>query len=172
MYELLKARRSIRKFQEKQLEQEKLDTVLKSALLAPSSRARRPWEFVVVTERELLQKLAGCREYGSGFLAGAPVAVVVLADPKQCDVWIEDATITAIIMQLAAQSLGLGSCWVQVRERFTTNGQAAEDYIKDVLAIPAGFKVQCIIALGYPAEDKPPHGEEEMQLNKLHYNRY
>jgi nitroreductase len=172
MYELLKARRSIRKFKDKQLEQEKLDTILKSALMAPSSRGRRPWEFVVVTDRELLQKLSNCREYGAGFLAGAPAAVVILADPEKCDVWIEDATITAIIMQLIAQSLGLGSCWVQVRERFTSTGQTAEDYVKDVLAIPGGFKVQCIVGLGYPAEDKPPHAEDETLLNKIHYNRY
>jgi len=172
MYELLKARRSIRKFQKKQLEQDKLDTVLKSALLAPSSRRRRPWEFVAVTDQELLRKLSNCREYGASFLAGAPAAVVVLADPEKCDVWVEDATIAAIIMQLVAQSLGLGSCWVQVRERFAAAGQTAEDYIKDILAIPDGFKVQCIIALGYPAENKPPYAESEMLLNKLHYNRY
>lgn len=172
MYELLKARRSIRKFQKKQLEQDKLDTILKSALLAPSSKGRRPWEFVAVTDQELLQRLSNCREYGASHLAGAPAAVVVLADPEKCDVWVEDATIAAIIMQLVAQSLGLGSCWIQIRERFTAAGQTAEDYVKDVLAIPGGFKVQCIITLGYPAEDKPPYTEDKMLLNKLHYNRY
>ncbi|MEG3071814.1 MAG: nitroreductase family protein [Candidatus Syntrophopropionicum ammoniitolerans] len=109
MYELLKARRSIRKFQDKQVEKEKLDTILKCALLAmPSSRRSQPWEFVAVTDRELLQKLSTCREHGAEFLAGAPAAVVVLADLEKSDVWIEDAVIAAIIMQLAAQSLGLG----------------------------------------------------------------
>ena len=172
MYELLKARRSIRKFQDKQVEEGKLDTILKSALLAPSSRRRQPWEFIAVTDRELLQKLSTCRTYGAEFLAGAPAAVVVLANPEKSDVWIEDAVIAAIIMQLAAQTLGLGSCWIQIRERFTATGLPAEDYVKEILNVPGKFKVQCIIGLGYPAEDKPPHVEAGLLLNKIHYNRY
>lgn len=172
MYELLKARRSIRKFQDKQVEKEKMDTILKCALLAPSSRRSQPWEFVAVTDRELLQKLSACREHGAEFLAGAPAAVVVLADPEKSDVWIEDAVIAAIIMQLVAQSLGLGSCWTQIRQRLTADGPPAEDYIRNILHIPGGCKVQCIIGLGYPAEDKPPHTEPGLLLNKLHYNRY
>jgi len=172
MYELLKARRSIRKFQDKQVEDDKLDTILKCALLAPSSKGRQPWEFIVVTDRELLQKLSACKEHGAKFLAGVPAAVVVLADPEKCDVWVEDASIAAIIIQLAAQSLGLGSCWAQIRERFTVAGLPAEDYVKEILNIPGKFKVQCIIGLGYPAEAKPPHTEAGLQLNKVHYNRF
>ena len=63
MYELLKARRSIRKFQDKQVEGDKLDTILKCALLSPSSRGRQPWEFIVVTDQKLLQKLSACKEH-------------------------------------------------------------------------------------------------------------
>ena len=73
MYELLKNRRSIRVFQDRAVEQEKIDILLKSALLAPSSRRRRPWEFIAVTDKGLLQQLAQCREHSSEFLAGAPL---------------------------------------------------------------------------------------------------
>jgi len=172
MYELLKARRSIRRFQDKPVEKDKLDIILKCALLAPSSRGRKPWEFVVVTDKVLLQKLAACKAHGAEFLAGAAAAVVVLAAPEICDVWIEDASIAAILLQLAAQSLGLGSCWAQIRERFTTAGSPAENYVKELLHIPDKFKVLCVVGMGYPAEDKPPHTEAELLLNKLHYNRY
>ena len=80
-YELLRARRSIRKFKNREVEKKKIDAILKSALLSPSSRARRPWEFIAVTDTELLKTLSGCRERGSQFLAGAPLGIVVLADP-------------------------------------------------------------------------------------------
>lgn len=172
MYELLITRRSIRKFQDRPVEREKLDTILKCALMAPSSKKSQPWDFVVVTDRELLQELSTCRAYGADFLAGVPVAVVILADPEKSDVWIEDAVITAIIMQLAAQSLGLGSCWTQIRKRFTAAGLSSEDFLKKVLGVPGRLKVQCIIGLGYPEQDKPPHDEAGLLLNRIHYNRY
>ena len=68
LYDLLKSRRSIRRFQSREVEKEKVDTILKSALLSPSSRSRRPWEFVAVTDKELLMKLSKSREHGSAFI--------------------------------------------------------------------------------------------------------
>lgn len=170
MLNLLMTRRSIRKFQNKEVEQEKLDHIIKSALLAPSSRSRRPWEFIVVTDKEVLQKLSRCKEHSASFLAEAPLGIVVIADPEICDVWVEDTTIAAILMQLAAQSLGLGSCWIQVRERFFNQAQKSEDYIKQVLSIPDKYKVECIIAIGYSAEDKKAYTENELLYGKVHYN--
>lgn len=172
LYDLLKSRRSIRKFQNREVEKEKLDVILKSALLSPSSRSRRPWEFIVVTDRDLLKKLSQCREHSSQFLADAPLGIVVIADPNVCDVWIEDASIAAIIIQLSAQSLGLGSCWIQVRERFGTDNVKAGDYIKEVLGIPDKYEVECMIAIGYPAEEKRAYTEDELLYSKLHYERY
>ncbi|MCR4434756.1 MAG: nitroreductase family protein [Clostridiales bacterium] len=172
LFDLLKSRRSIRKFTGREVEKEKIDIILKSALLSPSSRAIRPWEFVAVTDKELLQKLSRCREYGPQFLAGAPLGIVVIADPEACDVWIEDASIASIIIQLTAQSLELGSCWIQVRERFYSGDQKAEDYIKGVLGIPAKYRVECIVAIGYPAEEKKPYDESELLYGKLHYNKF
>ncbi|NLY43452.1 MAG: NAD(P)H nitroreductase [Clostridiaceae bacterium] len=172
LLELLKSRRSIRKFQDKEIEKDKLDVILKSALLSPSSRSIRPWEFIAVTDKKLLEQLSRCREHSSQFLAGAPLGIVVLADSGACDVWIEDASIAAIIMQLTAKSLGLGSCWIQVRERFHSSGERAEDYIKRILNVPEKYRVECIIAVGYPAEDKKPYDEEGLLYQKIHYNQF
>jgi nitroreductase len=172
MIELLKSRRSIRKYQDKGVEKEKLDIILKSALLSPSSRSRRPWEFIVVTDGELLNKLSNCRDSSSGFLSGAPLGIVVLADPSVTDVWIEDDSIASAIIQLTAQSLGLGSCWIQVRERFHSESVKAEDYIKGLLGIPDHLTVECMIAIGYPAEEKSAYKEEELPYHKLHYDKY
>ncbi|HHW30593.1 MAG TPA: NAD(P)H nitroreductase [Clostridiaceae bacterium] len=171
-YDLIKTRRSIRRFQSREVEKDKIDTILKSALLSPSSRSRRPWEFIVVTDRELLQKLSQCREHSSSFLAGAPMGIVVAADPGLCDVWVEDASIASIIIQLSAHSLGLGSCWIQVRERYYDNNTKAGDYIKKVLNIPEQYEVECMIAIGYPAEEKRLYSEEDLLYNKLHYNYF
>ena len=80
LLDILKSRRSIRKFQNKEIEQEKIDTILKSALLAPSSRSIRPWEFIAVTNKEIINQLSQSRDPGSRFLAEAPLAVAVIAD--------------------------------------------------------------------------------------------
>jgi nitroreductase len=172
LYDLIKSRRSIRKFQSKEVEKEKLDTILKSALLSPSSRSRRPWEFIAVTDKQLLQKLSKSREFGSAYLAEAPLGIVVIADSELCDVWIEDASISSIIIQLAVQDLGLGSCWIQVRERLHNVNMKAEDYIKEVLGIPAKYSIECMIAVGYPDEEKKPYEESDLLYEKIHYNKY
>ncbi len=171
-YDVLQSRRSIRKFQNRAVEKEKIDVILKSALLAPSSRARRPWEFIAITDRELLKKLSRSREHGSEFLAGAPLGIVVAADSQACDVWVEDASITAIIIQLSAQALDLSSCWIQVRERFHSGQVKAEDYIKEVLAIPAKYSIECMVGIGYPAEEKSAYPEDELLYGKLHFNGF
>ncbi len=172
LYDLLKARRSIRKFQEREVEKDKLDTILKSALLSPSSRARRPWEFVAVTDKALLQQLSECREHSSSFIAAAPLGIAIAANPQACDVWIEDASISATLIQLSAHSLGLGSCWIQIRERFGKNNIKAGDYIKEILGIPAEYEVECMIAIGYPAEEKKAYTEDDLIFSKLHLNKF
>ena len=172
IFDLLKERRSIRKYDDREVEKEKIDIIVKSALLSPSSRARRPWEFIVVTDKEILQKLSQCREHSSQFLAGAPLGIVIIADPEVCDVWIEDSSIASILIQMSAQSLGLGSCWIQVRERFYSEEVTAEDYIKKILGIPERFKVESMIAIGYPGEEKKGHDESGLMIEKLHWNRY
>jgi len=172
LYDLLKSRRSIRKYQNREVEQEKIDILLKSALLSPSSRSIRPWQFIAVTDKQKLKQLSLCREHGPGFLAEAPFAVVVIADKSASDVWIEDASIASAFMQLTAQDLGLGSCWIQVRERFHKEQETAEEYIRQVLEIPEQYSVECILSIGYPAEDKKPYEEDTLQYQKLHYNKY
>ncbi len=171
-YDMLKSRRSIRKFQAKEVEKEKIDTILKSALMSPSSRARKPWEFIAVTDRKMLQKLAECRQHNSIFLAGAPLGIIVIADRGASDIWIEDATIAAIIVQLSAQSMDLGSCWIHVRDRMNTENITADKYIRELLEIPENYSVECMLAIGYPAEQKESHSEDNLTSEKLHFERF
>lgn len=171
MMNLLKTRRSIRKYRQEKVEKEKVDAMLKGALMAPTSRNRRSWEFIVVEDKEKIEKLSECRESGSQLLAGAPLAVVV-AIGESYDVWIEDASIAAVIMQLTAHSLGLGTCWVQVRGRQYSGDISSADYIKKILEIPESTEVECIIAIGYPNEEKASHNENSLLYNKIHKEKY
>lgn len=171
-YEMLKARRSIRKFSDREVEKEKLDIILRSALLSPSSRSIRPWEFITVSGGDKLKKLSECKAHGSKFLSGAKLGIVVAADPEKCDVWIEDASIASIVIQLAAESLGLGSCWIQIRQRAHKDEKTAEAYIKELLQIPESYCVLSVIAIGYPDEVKEPYDENELLYDKIHYERF
>ncbi len=172
MLDLLKQRRSIRKYEDRVVEQEKLDIILKSALLSPSSRGIRPWEFIVVTDKEILGKLSQCKAHGSQFLKDAPLGIVVIADSTASDVWVEDVSIASTIIQLTAQSLGLGSCWIQVRNRKTADNQSSEDYIKELLNIPEKYGVDNIIAIGYPGEKKRSYDEDSLLYDKIHREKY
>jgi nitroreductase len=169
---LIRKRRSIRKFQDKPVEKEKLDLLVEAALRAFSSRGSNHWHFVVVADREMLNRLAGAKEHGSSFLKGAAVGIVVCGDPSKSDVWVEDASIAAAYIHLAAASLDLGSCWVQIRERMHTARQTAEAYVAEQLRLPAALKVQAILAIGYPDESKAPHARESLPDAQVHAEFY
>jgi len=169
---LIQKRRSIRKFQQKPVERERIDFLIEAALRAPSSRGFNPWEFVIVTERDLLKKLSGAKEHGSEFLKSAPLGIVVCADPDKCDVWVEDCSIASTFIFLAAESLGLRSCWIQIRKRMHNETTTSEEYVSEVLDIPSGMKVASIIAVGYPDEKKFPHKKEVLQNEKVFTNQY
>lgn len=172
MLELLRKRRSIRCFQPRAVETEKVDQLIEALLRAPSSRGRNPWEFIVVTEPEQLRALGGAKQHGAEFLAGAPLAIVVAADPERCDVWIEDCAIAAILVQLTAAALGLGSCWAQIRLRQRADGRSAEAAVRDVVGLPDRLQVACIIGIGYPAESKRGHPRSSLPFDKIHYGTY
>ena len=169
---LIEKRRSIRKFQDKPVEAEKVDQLVEAALRSPSSRGSNPWEFVFVTDRARIEKLSHSKEHGSSFLKNAPLCVVVCADPEKSDVWVEDASIASIFLHLAAASLGLGSCWIQIRKRAHNGGRSAEAYVRETLHIPDRLSIESIIAVGYPDEEKPGHPKETLLYDKISYNEY
>ena len=170
--DLLRQRRSIRKYENRQVEEEKIEKILQAALMAPSSKRSTPWHFVVVDKKEKLEKMAVSREMGSKFLENAPLAIMVLAEETKSDAWIEDASIAAILMQLEAEDLGLGSCWIQVRGRRKDETITTEAYLQELLNVPPELKIECIIAIGYKDEEKKPFDESKLQLDKVHRNSF
>ena len=169
---LVQKRRSIRQYLDKPVESEKIDRLIEAALRAPSSRGFNPWEFIVVTDGVLLEKLSQAKPHGASFLKDASLGIVVCADPEKCDVWIEDASIASIYIHLAAESMKLGSCWIQIRKRMHDQKKSAEQYIRELLNVPDKLNIESMVAIGYPAEIKSPHPKEDLQYDKVHYNVY
>lgn len=169
---LIKKRRSTRQFTDQLLSPEQVESILKAALMAPSSKSKNSWEFVVVEDPAMLKQLAGCKEHASSFLEGCAMAVVVLGNGMLSDVWIEDASIAAIFMQLEAESLGLGSCWCQIRNRVTPEETDSNEYVRRLLNIPYQLDVLSIIGFGYKAKERKPFDEEKLQWEKIHIGSY
>jgi len=159
MLELMKERRSIRKYLDKPIESEKLDAILECALRSPSSRGKQPWKICVVTDKTLLEKVAKAKPHGVDFAAEAAVAYIVTGYPEITDMWIEDCSIVSIVIQLEAESLGLGSCWGQIRNRMHSDEVSASDYLKAELGLDSNCEVLSVIAVGYKGEEKQGHSE-------------
>ncbi len=169
---LIRNRRSTRKFTDQLLTPGQVEQILKAALMAPASKRKNPWQFVVVEDKEMLRKLAGCKAHGSAFLEGCALAVVVLANVMESDVWVEDASIASIFMQLQAEDLGLGSCWCQIRNRQTADEKDANEYVRALLDIPYQLDVLSIVGFGYKERESKPFDEDRLQWEKVHLGHY
>ncbi len=161
MIELMRQRISVREYQNRSIEPEKVALLQEALLRSPTSRNRRPWTFVFVSDKPTLEKLSTCKPHGASFIKEAAQAVVICADPERCDVWIEDCSIAATVLQLTAQSMGLGSCWVQIRKR-KHDDTSAEEMVLNLLHLDRQLKVEAIITLGYPLE---PFAERDLELH-------
>ena len=172
LIDLLRARRSIRRFKEQPVEREKLDLLLEAALRSPSSKGNTPWEFIVVTDRQRLERLSVAKAHGATFLNNAPLAIVVCADPAKSDVWVEDAAIAATLVHLEATDLGLGSCWVQIRLRQREDTTSSQTYLTDLLGLPEGLIVLAIIGIGYPMDPKSGHPHSSLCYNQVSFEQF
>lgn len=107
---IFQQRHSIRKYTGAPIDDAALTQIIQAGLLSASSRSIRPWEFIVVKDKDMLRHLSECRTGAAWMLAGADVAIVVIANAEVSDVWIEDSSIAMANMHLMADSLGIGSC--------------------------------------------------------------
>jgi nitroreductase len=170
--DLLRSRRSIRQFEKKPIEKEKLDILLEAMLRSPSSRSLNPWEFVVVSEQQTIKKLAQAKVHGSRFIQNASLAIAVCADSAKSDVWVEDTSSASLILHLTAADLGLGSCWVQIRLREHSDKISSEQFVKEVLGVKDNLVVEAIVAIGYAAEEKPGHDRSTLLFDRVSYEKY
>lgn len=170
--DILGKRRSVRQFQQKLVEPEKIDQLIEIALRAPSSMSRNPWQFIVVTDRAKIEALSQAKAHGASFMKNAPLVIVVTADPEKCDVWIEDCSIATFLLHLGAEDLGLGSCWVQVRKRQDSAGRCSECRVAEIVGLPGNMHVLAMVAIGYGAEKKTGHPTESLPFAQVHFESY
>lgn len=171
MLDLMYKRRSIRKYKKMLVEDEKINKIIEAALLAPSGRNIKPWEFAIVTNKEIIEKLALSKETGANFVEGAPLVIAVLVNEEISNTWVEDASITMTYIQLMAESLGLGSCWVQLRERNTKEGINSEEYVKKMVGIDKALRVEAIVSIGYADEIKNKRVKDDLDFGKIIWNK-
>jgi len=171
MSNIIMKRRSIRIFKDERLAKEEIRELVKAGLLAPTSRNNRGVELIVVDERDIILKLKDCRNMGYKRTGNRHMAIVVIADREKSDVWVEDGAIAASYIQLRAEDLGLGSVWIQMRNRVSDN-DSSENEVRRLLNISEKYGVLCIIALGYKKENKAAYTENDLEESRVHFNKY
>lgn len=165
------SRKSVRSYTSEPVPQEMVETLLRAGMAAPTAMNRQPWEFVVINDRDTLDKLAGGLRYAK-MLAEAPLAIVVCAETMitlkdgtvvENNFWEHDASAATENILLAAEALGLGAVWTAA-----TDDRAA--IVKDCLGITGTVMPLCVIPIGFPAGDEQP--KDKWKPEKIHYNRW
>jgi len=168
LYEAIRSRRSIRRYKSDVIPGNVIRKIIKAASWAPSSSNSQPWEFVVVRDRDVLDRLSRTHPYAS-LLKGAPSCIVACSDPKRSpNHWVEDCSLAVQNMLLAARAEGLGTCWVAV---YRPSDVEHENRVREVLSIPGSIRVIALIGLGYPAESPQPPSRRKLE-EIIHYEKY
>ena len=165
-------RRSIRRYTDKPLNPDDVKLILEAGLMAPTSKSSRAWQFIVVEDKEMLTRLNDVKPLGANALKSTPLAIVVAVDTTQTEPWIEDASVAAAFMQLQAADLGLGSCWIQVRGRYTADETPSEDFLQQLLGIPETVSFVCILTFGYKNEERKPMDTEKLLWENVHVGQW
>lgn len=171
-HELMRHRRSIRKYTGEPIDPDQVRLILEAGLMAPAGKRRNPWHFVVVDDPEVLKALSRVRAMGVSQIADAALAIAVVADPAESDTWIEDLSIASIQMQLQCADLGLGSVWCQMRMREDADGVPAPYAVRQLLGIPEQYEVLNILSIGHIGEERRPYDTDKLQWEKVHLQRW
>lgn len=168
----IRQRRTIRRYTDRDVTGEQVDTLLEMAMCAPNRLNRQPWHFVVIRDQELQTELAdylGLHPY----LETAPVVIAVGARPERSTTWQMDVSAAIENMLIAATAMGLGTAWVG--EPDSVLWAKAEEMLRTSLHIPTqlGVRIAALITVGYPAEEPKPHGRHDrFDPTKVHYGSW
>ena len=154
MLAAIKKRRSIRQYQDKEIEKEKIEEILRAAMTAPSAHHRRPWKFWLVRDKGRKEKLSRIHRWSS-FVLNAPVVLVIGSEKDKR--WVENCAVVAAFVYLEATNQGLSTCWVQVRGMKTSEGKNCEEEVKKIIGAPKEVRILCLMPLGYPRTKPREH---------------
>ena len=166
------SRRSIRKYKNIPVEKEIIDELLKVATIAPTGHNARACEFIDFENEKEVKKLIGSKKAGANFLETAQAGIAIVVNCDKAGTWIEDGSVAAYTIQLKAHEMGLGSCWLQLRDRFSPNDEPSDELFAKIVGLPKNYRVLCFIALGYADEEKTSYTEKDVDLSKIHYNKF
>ena len=169
--ELLRERRSIRRYTSQKIDRDTLRMIAEAGLFAPSSYGQNPVEFVIIDDPAELHSVAACKAIGAPSVANAAAAIIVAVDTAKGELWVEDASVAAGYILLAAENYGIGACWNQIHLRKGKKATASKE-ICEITGIPSSYEVVAVIALGYPAETKAPRTLEEMNPQRIHFDKF
>lgn len=158
------ARRSIREFTSQPVSDRDVRALLEAAMAAPSARNSKPWHFIAVRERRVLDQLAQSHQYADPLLR-ATLGIVVCGVPGESEYWVQDTSAATENILLAATALGLGAVWLGIHPQ-----PAREAHVRRVLSIPETVTPLNLIAVGHPAEEKPPR--TQFDPARVHYERF
>jgi len=152
IFEIIKTRRSVRKYKKEIPSEALIKKCIEAALYAPSAKNSQPWYFIIVKDREKIKEIAKAQPF-TKFLEAAPYVVVALADDKKSNHWLEDMGCALMAFLLEAHSLGLGACWGAI---YNPENRDREKYVRNLVDIPENFRVVACIGIGYPDETPYP----------------
>ncbi len=165
-------RRTIRRYKDKKVSDEKIEYILKGALTAPSGCNLKPIEIVVVEDKKTLERLADSRGKSSRWIKDAPLGFVLVCKEDVSTTWVSDASIVAILIQMLGEDLNLGSCWLHAENKIADDGSNVEDNIKEILDLPNNYRVHSMISMGYKDETKENHNVDNLEYERIHYNKF
>ncbi len=172
MLEVFQNRRSVRRYTEEPIPEEWIQKVLQAGLMAASGKSKYPFEFIVVKDRETLEKMSHCRVGVARMLNSAYCAIVVIADKTVSDTFLEDSCFAMANMHIMASLLGIGSCWIQSRVRNAEDGRSTEEYLREILGFPENYYCQAMLSMGMPAAVPKPHELEKLKYEKIHQEKF
>jgi len=163
MLEAIRNRRSVRFYRDDPISDADVKEILRAGFCAPSGHAASAWHVVVIRDQAIKDALAGIHRW-SRILARAPVVIVVCVDKSETELWIEDGSAFMENMLIQAAEMGLGTCWVMLREE-------DEGVIHKALDLPANLAVVAGTPLGVPARHPGPH-DGTIPAGRVHYDRF
>ncbi len=172
MLELIKNRRSIRRFTDEKISEEDKMSILKAGLLAPAGRGVKTVRFIVVEDAEKIKDLVNCKAHSTSPFLSATLAIIVLADSQKTDTWIEEASIATTFMQLEITNLGLGSTWIQMRNRTNKENENSIDALRARYNFPQNLEPLCVLAIGHKNENIDPYTDADCNLSMIHQEKF
>ncbi len=169
VYDAIMTRSSVRSYTSQVVEQEKIDKLLRAGMAAPTAGNRQPWEFLVITDRAVLDTLPTIIP-GSHMAAKAQLAIIALGSPAKSllpEYWVQDCSAATENILLAAHGMGLGAVWCGA---YPNNEADRVGQMSKLLNLPEGTFALNVIVIGYP--DSEPVIKDKWDATKIHYNKY